>query len=139
MTMEERKEMPFGKKEKVGNFEYYKITKSLSKKELNTLRNMTDVPFDVHKHLSRGVLTYMVVNTVGGGWSLRFVIGSTMYAFIEAEWSRGEAGANALRNMFTMMYTDTTVMGDNEYWKAKSEALRALMERKGLSEKEGGE
>lgn len=131
--MEERKEMPFGKKFRVGNYYCVKTIRSLSKKEMNELRDQSGIPVDVRKHLNRGGLPYMTVATIGGGWSVSFVCGSVMYMFIEAELLKGGDGLNALHNLFTMMYADTTIMGDEAYWKAKSVALKGLMERKGES------
>lgn len=129
--MEEINKMPFGKQIRVGNFYFVKTTRSLGKKELATLRNQSGIPQDVRKHLGRGGLPYITVGTIGGGWHVSYVAGSVMYAFIESEYGRmdGAEGRSSLRNLFTMLYADTTVMGDAEYWRAKGEALKSLMER----------
>lgn len=131
--------MDFGKKYRVGNFECYKITRALGKKEVTMLRDTAGVPKDVRKHLNRAGLPYIIVQSIGGGWSISFVCGSSMYRFIEFEVMNGEEGENALRNLLTMMYSDTTVLGDDEYYKAKAAALKAFMERqkaKGVSQED---
>ena len=125
----EKKEMDFGKRYRIGNFEVLKITRALSKKDLNILRDDAGIPKDVRKHLSRGGLPYILVNTISGGWSLSLVCGTEMYRFIEFEVMNGDEGANALTNLFTMMYSDTAILGDDEYHKAKAAALKAYMER----------
>lgn len=127
----EREEMPFGRKYRVGNFEVLKVTRSLGRKELNKLREEAGVPFDVRKHLSRGGLPYIIVSDISGSWSIWFVIGSIMYSFIESEIVQESDGGDlsALRNLFTMMFADTTVLGDGDYLKAKMRALKAFMNR----------
>ena len=127
--MEERKEMDFGKKYRAGNFQCYKTTRSLSKREVAGLRNAVNMPPDVRKHLNRGGLPYITVQTIGGGWSISFVCGSTMYRFIEYEITNGESGIHALGNLFTMMYSDTTILGDSQYSNDKAVAIKAFMER----------
>lgn len=127
--MEEVKEMDFGKKYRIGNFECIKVVRSLSKRELAALRDEANIPKDVRKHLQRGGLPFMTVQSVSGNWSISFVISSVMYHFIEMNVMNGEEGKHSLVNLFTMMYADTTIMGDQEYWKAKSDALHAFLER----------
>lgn len=131
----EKKEMNFGKKFRAGNFEYLKITKTLSKKEMNALRDESKIPSDVRKHLSRGGLPYIVVNTIAGSWSICFVIGTAMYNLIEHNaMMMGDTGEKALENLFMMMYSDTAIVGDQQYWNDKAEALRGYLERTRASE-----
>lgn len=132
--MEEIKEMPFGKKVRVGNFEYIKITKSLSRREVMTLRNEAKIPSEVQRHLRRGGLPYIMVNTISGSWSICFVCGCLMYNLIESNYFRGEDGTKALTSLFLMMYSDTAVVGDAEYWRDKGEAFRAFMNRRKADE-----
>lgn len=132
--MEERREMPFGKKFRAGNFEFFKITKSLSKKEVNMMRDEKGIPVDIRKHLNRGGLPYIIIQSISGGWSLSFVIGTIMYAFIEAEWRKGEEGAKVLHKLFIMMYSDTAILADDKYWKDKEQALKSFLERQRAKE-----
>lgn len=132
--MEDVKTLPFGKKVSVGNFYFTKITRALSKKELRELRDAQGIPADVRKHLDRGGLPFIIVNTIGGGWSLSFVCGSVMYGYIEYAYSRDEL--DGLRNLFTMMYTDTSVLGDAEYLRDKAAALQSFITRQKVSKDE---
>lgn len=127
--MEERKEIDFGKRYRVGNFEVVKITRAMGKRELEVLRNSEGIPKDVRKHLNRSGLPYILVQTLSGGWSISYVCGSSMYRFIEYELCNGDEGMASLVNLFTMMYSDTSVLGDDEYWKDKAEALNRFIER----------
>ena len=54
-----------------------------------------------------------------------------MYSFIEYQYDNGDKGKQALYNLFLMMYSDTAVLGDNEYWEDKKKALNGFMQRCG--------
>ena len=124
--------MEFGKKLYCGNFVVTKKSRSLSKQELKELRE------DVRKHLTRGSLPYMCVETVGGGWKVEFGIGTTMFEAIDAlsmvrdekgDWrTHGTEGKNA-EAIFTGMFVDTTVVGDAEYQAAKMKAMTEYIDR----------
>ena len=132
--MENVRLLPFGRKISVGSFWFMKVTRSLSKRELSQLRDADGIPDDVRKHLRRDGLPYITVCSSGGGWSISFVCGTTMFAFIEYEYGLGgEGGMAALQNLFTMMYADTTILGDSDYISAKADALKALMSRQGAA------
>ena len=76
--------MDFGKKLYCGNFVVTKKSRSLSKQELKELRDKEGIRDDVRKHLTRGSLPYICVETVGGGWKVEFGIGTTMFEAIDA-------------------------------------------------------
>ena len=76
--------MDFGKKLYCGNFVVTKKSRSLSKQELKELRDKEGIREDVRKHLTRGSLPYICVETVGGGWKVEFGIGTTMFEAIDA-------------------------------------------------------
>ena len=76
--------MDFGKKLYCGNFVVTKKSRSLSKHELKELRDKEGIREDVRKHLTRGSLPYICVETVGGGWKVEFGIGTTMFEAIDA-------------------------------------------------------
>lgn len=126
--------IPFGKKIRVGNFEILKLSKSLSKKEVKELRSSNDIPLDVQKHLSRGSLPYINVQTISGSWCISFVAGTTIFRLVDSCWSDKngaltEQGNAALGQLFTMWYSDTSILGDAEYLKDKGESLKRFMVR----------
>lgn len=128
--MEKEDKLPFGKKIIVGNFYIVKITKTLSKREINALRDDLGIPKEMRKHLHRSGLPYIVVSTMDEGWSVRFALGTTMYRFIEEEYGRfDDGGSDVLRNLFLMMYMDCTVLGDAAYLEDKGKALNAFIAR----------
>ena len=100
---------------------------------------------DVSKHLTRGSLPYICVETVGGGWKVEFGIGTTMFEAIDAlgmvrdekgDWrTHGTEGKNA-EAIFTGMFVDTTVVGDAEYQTAKMKAMSEYIERNTKQDKE---
>lgn len=119
--------LDFGKTYTAGNFEYYKSTRALSGKEMKRLREESGIPKELWKKLPRGGIPYLTVTTHSRNWSVSFVAGTTMFSVIEN--AHKEGNIPALQNLFLMMYADTSVMGDSEYWDAKTKALNAFMER----------
>ena len=138
-------DMDFGKKLYCGNFVVTKKSRSLSKQELKELRDKEGIREDVRKHLTRGSLPYICVETVGGGWKVEFGIGTTMFEAIDAlgmvrdekgDWrTHGTEGQNA-EAIFTGMFVDTTVVGDAEYQTAKMKAMSEYIERNTKQDKE---
>lgn len=123
----EKKEMIFGKKFRVGNFTYIKTNRVMSKKDMTALRE--GMPVDIRKGLSRAGLPCISVSSVSDNWTIRYTIGCVMYDYIEYEHSRGEEGRKSLQTLFTMLYSDTMVFGDQKYWEDKAKALEDYMAR----------
>ena len=127
--------LPFGKKIKVMNFFVLKYTKALKSGELKRLRNAEGIPADVQKHLQRGGLPYIKVMTLSENWSVEFICATTMYNFIDNRCVPNEEGqlsqeaTSALHNLFALMYADTAVLGDTEYYEKKGKALNEFMAR----------
>lgn len=121
--------MIYGKKKRVGNFEVMKFTRALSGKDVKVLRAMAGIPQDLSRNLQRGTIPFIKVTSLSGSWGVEFVAGTNMFRYID-----NEEDDRALYNLFTMMFADTSVMGDKEYWDAKGEALKAFMERQKAQE-----
>ena len=132
--------LPFGKKIKVMNFFVLKYTKALKGGELKRLRNAEGIPADVQKHLQRGGLPYIKVMTLSENWSVEFICSSTMYNFIDSRCQVNEQNELpndtilALHNLFALMYADTAVLGDTEYYEIKGKALNEFMARQKASD-----
>ena len=131
-------ELEFGKKVACGNYYILKKSRSLSKAELKKLRSVNGIPAEVQKHLQRGCLPYIKVSTISENWSVEFVIGMTMYAFIDAtqvvmddEGNRMVFGEdrNLMENIFVQMMTDTTLVGDKEYRLGKMKLQQEYLDR----------
>lgn len=136
--MEKRNSLPFGKKIRVRNFTVLKYTKSLKSSELKQLRHAQGIPPEVQKHLQRGGLPYIKVQTLSENWGVEFICGSTMYKYIDTRQMMTEDGheneltedsVNALHNLFVMMFADCTVFGDTEYFERKAKILQEYMNR----------
>lgn len=137
--MEKEKRLPFGKKVKCGNFLVLKYTKALSKSDLKTLRNTVGIPADVQKHLQRGGLPFIKVEALSGIWGVEYCCNTQMFMVIdavlplaiEASLNGDTESTNAadFAHLFTMMMTDTMVVGDEEYQKDKALAMKGFMER----------
>lgn len=130
----------FGKKVYSGNFLIMKKVKTLSKKEMARLREMNGTNKEICKKLSRSGLPYIRVETIGGDWAVEFMLGTTAYDAIEAldvkkdgrgDWRvTGVDGENS-KLVFTSMYMDTSVVGDEQYQADKCKALTEYLKRSG--------
>lgn len=127
--------LPFGKKIKVKNFYILKLSKSLSKKEVNSLRK--DIPADIKKHLQRGSLPYIKVSALSEVWAIEFSIGTSMFEALDnltpAQINGGLELTDNERNnaeaLFQLMFTDTTLLGDDEYLIKKMKLREAFIMR----------
>lgn len=139
-NMEKEVVLEFGKKYRVGNFLVFKINKVLRKSEVAQLRNQMGIPADVRKHLQRAQLPYIKVEAVSGVWAVEYCCNTVMYRFIDHVLARAiEAEKNGVKpetnnvadfvHFFSMLFTDTTVLGDSIYTADKANALKAYMER----------
>lgn len=130
--MKEKKEnapMAFGKKYKVLNFSVLKYTRTLSRDELKELRSVAPA-IDV-KGLQRMGMPYIKVSAISGIWAVEYCSNTEMYRMIEATVSSGtEKDVNALASLFNMMFMDTSVIGDEEYFAAKMTAMGDYLKRR---------
>ncbi len=130
----------FGKKVYSGNFLIMKKVKTLSKKEMARFRELNGTNKEMCKKLSRSGLPYIRVETIGGDWAVEFMLGTTAYDAIEAldmkkdgrgDWRvTGVDGENS-KLVFTSMYMDTSVVGDEQYQADKCKALTEYLKRSG--------
>ena len=117
--------LDFGRKVKTRHFYVLKTSKSLSKKEIATLRK--DIPADIQKHLQRGSLPYIKLSSISEVWAVEFSIGTSMYEALDNCTPvlvgdhyelRGVEGDN-VEAIAQLMFTDTTLLGDEEYLAGK--------------------
>lgn len=130
--------MEFGKKVYCGNFVIMKKSHSLGKREMRQLRDEVGVPADKRKRLSRGSVPYIRVEAAGGSWAVEYGVGTTMFGALDAldvvhdedgvPRVQGAEGDNAAY-LLTVMYADTTVVGDIEYQRSRVELLDAYLKR----------
>ena len=113
--------LPFGRKIKTKHFYVLKTSKSLSKKEITSLRK--DIPADVQKHLQRGSLPYIKVSSISEVWAIEFAIGTSMYEALDGCTPLQVGGSYELtgtegdnvESIAQLMFADTTILGDDEY------------------------
>lgn len=125
--------MEYGRKLQFGNFVVLKYTRGLTKAERKELSDVEKFPWKIRKEISRGTLPYIKVSTVSGSWSVHFVYGTSMYDAIDE--LGGVLGMitptekqNAER-LFTLMYVNTTVVGDNDYQYGCAKLLDEYLKR----------
>ena len=117
--------LPFGKTIKTRHFTVLKFSKSLSKKEIASLRE--DIPAEIKKHLQRGSLPFIKISDIAGTWGVEFSVGTSMYAALDEcvhvavgdhyEFSKDDE--NFIEASAHLMYVDTSFPGDAEYTAGK--------------------
>ena len=117
--------LPFGKTIKTRHFTVLKFSKSLSKKEVASLRD--DIPADIKKHLQRGSLPFIKIANIAGTWGIEYSIGTSMYDALDEcvpvavgdhyEFSKDDE--NFIEASAHLMYVDTSFPGDAEYTSGK--------------------
>ena len=117
--------LPFGKTIKTRHFTVLKFSKSLSKKEVASLRE--DIPAEIKKHLQRGSLPFIKIANIAGTWCIEYSIGTSMYAALDEcvpvavgdhyEFSKDDG--NIIEAFAQLMYADTSLPGDAEYTAGK--------------------
>ena len=117
--------LPFGKTIKTRHFTVLKFSKSLSKKEVASLRE--DIPAEINKHLQRGSLPFIKIANIAGSWGVEYSIGTSMYSALDEcvpvavgdhyEFSKDDR--NIIESFAQLMYADTSLPGDAEYTAGK--------------------
>lgn len=131
MEEKEVKTMNFGEKYSVGNYRVFKYTKTLSKRDVQSLRK--DIPADIRKHLQRGGIPYIKVEAISGLWAIEFSIGTSVFRMLDTMIPDKE-NVTMFSHLINIWLMDTTVPGDNEYQEAKAIALKAFMDRQKANE-----
>ena len=130
--MEEKKErptLPFGKEVRIGNWKVLKLTKTLSKEQIEGLRKQQGVSEKAIK-----------VEAISQIWSVEFCCNTGVYLHIDrvlpmallADQEKREPEYESIADfahLFSMWMTDTTVQGDSTYYADKGKALKGLIER----------
>lgn len=127
--------LPFGKTIKTRHFTVLKFCKSLSKKEVASLRE--DIPAEIKKHLQRGSLPFIKIANIAGTWGIEYSIGTSMYAALDEcipvaagdhhEFSKDDG--NIIEAFAQLMYADTSFPGDAEYAAGKLKLLGEYLAR----------
>lgn len=117
--------LPFGKTIKTRHFTVLKFSKSLSKKEVASLRE--DIPAEIKKHLQRVSLPFIKIANISCTWGIEYSIGTSMYAALDEcvpvavgdhyEFSKDDG--NIIEAFAQLIYADTSLPGDAEYTAGK--------------------
>lgn len=143
--------LPFGKKVKCGNYVIGKYVRTLSKKEVEKLRDASGIPADVRKYLERAKLPYIMVRTIVDSWRIEWVAGLTMYNAIDeipvmhdayGNYEVDTEAAPAVQNLINFWASATATVGDEGFQADVIKAMQAYIKRETeknaapLSEKE---
>ena len=130
----ENKGLEFGKIYHAGNFIIKKFTRTLTAKQMQELRDNTNIPREVQKKLQRNGLPFIKASTVSGSWSIEWVFGMSLFDAINEMPvnENGEffgVGLDNLTMILTCMFADTSVVGDMEYMEKKQELMHEYFKR----------
>lgn len=130
----ENKGLDFGKIYRAGNFVIKKFTRTLTAKQMQELRDNTNIPREVQKKLQRNGLPFIKASTVSGSWSIEWVFGMSLFDAINEMPvnENGEffgVGLDNLTMILTCMFADTSVVGDMEYMAKKQELMHEYFKR----------
>lgn len=130
----ENKGLEFGKIYRAGNFVIKKFTRTLTAKQMQELRDNTNIPREVQKKLQRNGLPFIKASTVSGSWSIEWIFGMSFFDAINEMPvnENGEffgAGLDNLTMILTCMFADTSVVGDMEYISKKQKFMHEYLKR----------
>lgn len=130
----EEKRMTFGRRYAVGSYTAIKYNRTLRKQEVAQLRSQMGIPKDMRNGLQRAQLPYIRVEASSGIWAVEFCCNTAVYNFIDKALGSEGSLAGALSHLFNRWFLDTTLPGDEEYVRARAEAMKAFMERQKAAE-----
>lgn len=125
------KGLPYGRRLKCGNFFVEKIGRALSKADMKALRASMPEAFRGRQRTSMPVIR---VSDIRGMWRVEYAVASAMFhVFDSFGWGcfDGECYITdeTCRRLITMLFCDTTVLGDAEYIGERVKALNAFTMR----------
>lgn len=127
----ESKGLPYGVKLRCGNFFVEKVSRALSKREAREAKQelLKSLPKGF-KGGQRASLPVIRVSDIAGVWRIEWAVSTSMYHVIDGFDNDGESITDATCNrLMTMLFCDTTVLGDSEYVRDRVTALNAFMGR----------
>lgn len=124
------KGLPFGKRLRCGNFCVEKIGRALSKADMKALR--AEMP--QYKGMQRTSMPVIRVSDLQGMWRIEYAVASTMFHIFDSfEWDFFDGAYfikdETCKRLITMLFCDTTVLGDEEYIDARVKALNEFSSR----------
>lgn len=132
--MEENKAkcIPFGVKLRCGNFYVEKVSRALSKRDAMLLRKefLSKMPKG-YKGAQRASMPVIRVGDIAGVWRIEYGVSSAMYHIFDAfdYDDNGFVTDEACSRLLTMLFCDTTVLGDSQYFADRVKALNEFSMR----------
>ena len=122
--------LQFGKRYYVGNFYVQKFVRGLSSKELKQFRKENP---GLSRHFNRSGVPFIRLSTVSGSWRMEWSCTMRMFGLLDSLSVDGDKLSTSseieLRGLVTMMYTESTVLGDNVFLEDRFKALNFYLSR----------
>jgi len=129
------KNLPYGKKMRCHNFVVEKVGRALNKADMKRLRAemMPNMPKG-YKGSQRVSMPVIRVSDLQGMWRIEYAVSATMFHIFDSfEWTYFDGEYvitdETCHRLLTMMFCDTTVVGDAEYMSDRVKALNAFTAR----------
>lgn len=140
MENNQQKGLPFGKKLRCGNFFVEKVSRALSKSEAKALKKelLAKMPKG-YKGAQRASLPVIRCSDIAGVWRIEWGVSSAMFhVFDNFEWVYFNGDYvikdETCKRLLTMLFCDTTVLGDKEYVEARVKAMNDFINRVKINE-----
>lgn len=117
--------LPFGKRLRCGNFYVEKVSRALGKKDAKAVRDefLKGMPKG-YKGAQRASMPVIRVGDIAGMWRIEYAFASAMFHVIDAFDHDGVSITDdTCYRLLTMLFCDTTVLGDEAYMKDRVKAL----------------
>ena len=125
--------LEFGINYYVGSFIFKKITKKLNAKQLKALREGSGLKKNskLLNFNAEGV-PYIRITTISEDWSIEFACTTQMFVMLNSlsPETMNNEDRETLHIMFTRIYTDCVLLGDEQYIRDKYVALSKFIRRK---------
>lgn len=130
METNKAKGLPFGKRLRCGNFYVEKVSRALSKAEMKALRD--ELP--MYKGRQRTAMPVIRVSDLQGMWRIEYAVASAMFHIFDSfAWDFFDGAYfitdDTCKRLVTMLFCDTTVLGDAEYVSDRVKALNGFTAR----------
>lgn len=125
--------IPFGVRLRCGNFYIQKFSRGLSKNELYALRKDLVLPKGTRLPSVRGTLPFIRMATISGSWRMEWACTMRMFSILDSlEVVDGALSPSALvelNGLISMLYTETTVLGDDDFLRDRVKAMNDYLLR----------
>lgn len=125
--------IPFGVRLRCGNFYVQKFSRGLSRSEHSSLRKECSIPKGERLPLVRGTLPFIRLASISGSWRLEWACTMHMFSLLNSlevvDGVLSESALSELKSLLSVLYTETTVLGDADLMKDRVNSIASYISR----------